>query len=57
MKDKELKFLLQEGEGFNLEFKEKDKDLSKEICAFANANGGKILVGVTDDGKINGGSK
>jgi len=28
--------------------------LSREICAFTNANGGKILLGVTDDGEIKG---
>ena len=54
MKKKELMFLIQEGEGFNLEFKESDKDLSREICAFANANGGKILLGVSDSGRIKG---
>ena len=28
--------------------------MSREICAFTNANGGKILLGVTDDGEIKG---
>jgi ATP-dependent DNA helicase RecG len=28
--------------------------LSREICAFTNANGGKILLGVTDNGEIKG---
>ena len=54
MNKKELDFLLNEGEGYNLEFKETDSNLAKEICAFANANGGKVLLGVTDDGKIKG---
>jgi len=26
----------------------------KTICAFANTNGGKMLIGVSDDGKILG---
>ncbi|MFA5000462.1 MAG: ATP-binding protein [Patescibacteria group bacterium] len=53
MNNKELDFLIQEGEGFNLEFKENyNSDIAKEICAMANANGGKILIGVTDDGKM-----
>jgi len=55
MDKKELEFLLKEGEGYNLEFKESDSsDLAKEICAFANATGGKILIGVTDKGEIKG---
>src|SRR3989338_7612155 len=55
MDKKELDFLLKEGEGFNLEFKESDSsDLGKEICAFANATGGKILLGVSDKREIKG---
>ena len=55
MDKKELEFLLKEREGFNLEFKESDSaDLAKEICAFANAMGGKILLGVTDKGEVKG---
>ena len=50
---KELKFLISEGEGYNLEFKETFSDsLARDVCAFANANGGKILLGVSDDRKI-----
>ena len=53
MDNKELDFLIQEGEGFNLEFKESyNPNLAREICAMANASGGKILIGVSDDGKI-----
>ncbi|PIN76891.1 transcriptional regulator [Candidatus Woesearchaeota archaeon CG10_big_fil_rev_8_21_14_0_10_36_11] len=54
MNKKELDFLLKEREGYNLEFKETDSNLAKEICALANANGGKVLLGVTDEGKIKG---
>ena len=55
MNKNEVEFLLKEGEGYNLEFKENDSsDLAKEICAFANATGGKILLGVTDKGEIKG---
>lgn len=40
------------GEGYQSEFKESpDKSLVKEVCAFANAAGGKILVGVKDNGE------
>ena len=55
MDRKELKFLISQGEGYNLEFKECfSASIAKDICAFANANGGKILIGVSDDGKIKG---
>jgi len=49
----ELKFLIGQGEGYNLEFKESfSKRIAVDVCAFANANGGKILLGVTDGGEI-----
>lgn len=54
MDKKELEFLLKEGEGYNLEFKEALSGLDKEICALANAAGGKVLLGVTDKGEIKG---
>ena len=57
MKSKDIGSLLSHGEGLNVEFKESlDKSIGKEICAFANGNGGKILLGVTDDGTIKGAS-
>ncbi len=54
MDEKELKFILQEGEGLKIEFKESfdPKSLAKEFVAFANAEGGKIFLGVNDKGKI-----
>lgn len=55
MNEKELEFLISQGEGYNLEFKESFSDsIAKDICAFANANGGKVLLGVSDDGEIKG---
>ena len=43
------------GEGFTTEFKRSmPSNLGREICAFANATGGVILIGVTDDGEIVG---
>lgn len=43
------------GEGFTTEFKRSmSSNLGREICAFANATGGVILIGVTDDGEIVG---
>lgn len=45
---------MKEGEGYNLEFKETDSNIDKEICALANATGGRILLGVTDHGDVKG---
>ncbi|MDE2682870.1 MAG: putative DNA binding domain-containing protein [Chloroflexota bacterium] len=43
------------GEGFTTEFKRSlPSDLGREICAFANATGGVILIGVDDAGTIMG---
>jgi ATP-dependent DNA helicase RecG len=51
----ELKFLITQGEGYNLEFKEQFSNrIALDICAFANANGGRIISGVKDDGTIAG---
>ncbi|MCE7053897.1 helix-turn-helix domain-containing protein [Algoriphagus sp. AGSA1] len=50
--------LIQSGEGYNVEFKirvpSKLKELSEEICAFSNAAGGVLLIGVSDDNIIHG---
>jgi ATP-dependent DNA helicase RecG len=48
--------LLKIGESEQLEFKvgyRKDV-VGKNICAFLNSNGGQLLIGVTDEGKIKG---
>ena len=43
------------GEGFTTEFKRSGTSgLGREICAFANATGGTILLGVADDGEVIG---
>lgn len=55
MNKNELDSLINQGEGQNLEFKESySSSLAKEICAFANASGGKILIGITDSGELKG---
>jgi len=55
MDEKELDFIIQEGEGQFIEFKENiDKSLAKEIVAFANSQGGRIFLGITDSGVIKG---
>ena len=45
--------LISLGEGFTAEFKRSvTSDLGRDICAFANATGGTILIGVGDNGKV-----
>lgn len=54
---RELKKLVAHGEGHNLEFKRKasfPEKIVREMVAFANAEGGTVLVGVDDDGTISG---
>ncbi len=55
MNEQELHTLIAQGEGFASEFKRSiPSDLGREMCAFANASGGVILLGVTDKGEIVG---
>ena len=55
MTKQELETLIKEGEGYTLEFKENlGKKFIVEIVAFANSMGGKILIGVDDNGNIVG---
>jgi predicted HTH transcriptional regulator len=53
----ELRLLIAQGEGVQLEFKRRaahpDK-VVREMIAFANTHGGTLLVGVDDDGSIPG---
>jgi ATP-dependent DNA helicase RecG len=55
---KTIKQLLKKGEGIDLEFKEAKSSLNKSfwetVCAFLNRDGGKILLGVDDNGAITG---
>lgn len=45
----DIKSLIATGEGFTPEFKKSiSSSIGREICAFANSQGGKILVGVDD---------
>ncbi len=49
--------LISEGEGEQLDFKQEITDrkkIAKTLVAFANTNGGKLLVGVKDNGRIKG---
>jgi len=54
---RELKKLASEGEGIQLEFKLKatyPEKIVRELIAFANTEGGTLLIGVDDDGSIPG---
>ena len=52
---KDFKYVLAKGEGYKVEFKEKvDRNFDREIVAFANSSGGRIYIGITDEGKIKG---
>ena len=46
------------GEGYNAEFKvsvpSKVRELTEAVCAFANAAGGVLLIGVNDHNQITG---
>jgi len=54
----QLKSIISLGEGFHTEFKvsvpSKVRELSVEICAFANAAGGVLLIGVDDNNNLKG---
>ena len=57
MLQNEILELVKQGEGAKLEFKRDEissKDLAKQIVSFANMNGGRILLGVEDDGTFSG---
>ena len=54
----EILSIVSSGEGFNAEFKERLptnlKGITEEVCAFANASGGIVLIGVDDKNIIKG---
>lgn len=55
MKQADLDILIQEGEGTTLEFKEGlSASFARELVAMANTIGGRILLGVRDDGTVAG---
>ena len=57
MKAADIQRLAGRGEGPTLEFKLRTPEamrLAKEVIAFANTNGGRVLIGVDDDGSVVG---
>jgi ATP-dependent DNA helicase RecG len=55
---KRIKWLIAQGEGLKVEFKTArggiPKSVYETVCAFANTQGGEILLGVDDNGNITG---
>ena len=57
LSEKELSRLIKQGENESVEFKSsrvRPESLSREIVAFANTNGGTLIIGIEDDGFIAG---
>ena len=54
MNAEELKLILEEGEGYRIEFKEALSGIDREMVAFANASGGRLFIGVTDKKAVRG---
>jgi len=53
----EVKALAAKGEGLKIEFKKKaafPEKIVREVIAFANTEGGDLLIGVDDDGTVSG---
>ena len=52
----EIKKMVNEGESYHVDFKRsvppKVRELSEEVCGFANASGGYVLIGVDNDNQI-----
>ncbi len=46
--------IIANGEGYYTEFKETLSKIDKEIVTFANSSGGKIYLGISDNGNIKG---
>ena len=54
----EIKSIANSGEGYNVDFKisvpSKVSELSHDVCAFANSEGGYVLIGIDNNGLIVG---
>ena len=52
----EIKSIANSGEGYNADFKlrvpSKVNELSHNVCAFSNSEGGYLLIGIDNNGKI-----
>lgn len=55
MTQHELDTIIQSLEGYKTEFKRNvNSDLAKELVAFANSSGGRVFIGIEDDGTVTG---
>jgi ATP-dependent DNA helicase RecG len=58
MDPEQLRQIISMGEGYQAEFKisvpSKPREIAEEVCAFANASGGTVVLGVSDDNDISG---
>ena len=58
MNIKQIKELLKQGEGLNVEFKKAKNtlpgNLFETVCSFLNTDGGYIFLGVDDNGNVSG---
>ena len=53
----DLKKIISKGKGLNLDFKvriDDQKKIARTLVAFANSSGGKLFIGIKDNGKIAG---
>lgn len=57
MKPDEVEKIINNGEGQRTEFKKsfaEEDEAIRTLCAFANAEGGTVYFGITDEGRITG---
>lgn len=55
MTQHELDTIIQSLEGYKTEFKRNvNSDLAKELVVFANSSGGRVFIGIEDDGTVTG---
>ena len=57
LREQELEYLIAAPEGQTLEWKSPrihPRDLATTFIAFANADGGRLLIGIEDDGTVSG---
>ena len=57
LREQELEYLIAAPEGQTLEWKSPrihPRDLATTLIAFANADGGRLLIGIEDDGTVSG---
>ena len=58
MTKERIEHIIASGEGIRVEFKKSKRKLNKDafdsICSFLNRDGGYLVLGVKDDGRIEG---